>query len=393
VLESLKSCTKHIEQVRGGAEALLQLENGLWQKLFLDRRLSDLNAEELTRTVRQRYPQLEVVMVDDEDGDRRSDEESWESPEEDSARDIQGDRGGDDKKGDRSDEPGAHRERGDFFEFDESESALPGMIGRSAKMKTVYRTVHLVAARETTVLITGPTGSGKELVARALHELSPRSAGSFVVVNCAAIPEALLESELFGYSRGAFTGAQQPYAGRIQAAHLGTLFLDEIGDMPLSLQPKLLRFLEHKELQRLGSVQTVRVDARVVAATNLDLGAAMREGKFREDLFYRLSAFPLSVPPLRERGEDLLELANYFLQKFSPAAAAPVLSGDAVRILEGRDWRGNVRELQNVMERALILSRGQPVIRVEHVAMTEQSSGPVVAGVGTPPSVRAIRAF
>jgi transcriptional regulator with GAF, ATPase, and Fis domain len=267
------------------------------------------------------------------------------------------------------------------------------MIGHSAKMRAVYRNVHLVAGRDTTVLITGPTGSGKELVARALHELSPRAGGSYVVVNCAAIPETLLESELFGYSRGAFTGAQQPYAGRIHGAHLGTLFLDEIGDMPLSLQPKLLRFLEHKELQRLGSSQLVHVDARVLAATNLDLDKAVGEGKFREDLYYRLSTFPLAVPPLKERVEDVAELANHFLQKLSHGSPAPALSNDAVRLLQSREWPGNVRELQNVIERALIFSRGQAVIRPVHLGLHEPLVEAFLPGNGTHPSVHPMRAF
>lgn len=245
------------------------------------------------------------------------------------------------------------------------------MIGLSAVMQPVYRMAHLVAPRDTTVLITGPTGSGKELVARALHQLSPRAARTLAVVNCAAIPETLLEAELFGYSRGAFTGALQAYAGRIQAAHLGTLFLDEVGDMPLSLQPKLLRFLEQKELQRLGSSQVVRVDARIVSASNVDLLTLVREGKFREDLYYRLSAFPLAVPPLRERPDDVAQLAAYFLEKFTTCPPAPALSNEAQALLAAHSWPGNVRELQNVMERALILAADQAVIQPAHLMLSD----------------------
>jgi len=236
-------------------------------------------------------------------------------------------------------------------------------------MQDVYRMASLVAARDTTVLITGPTGSGKELIARALHQLSARGSHTLAVVNCAAIPETLLEAELFGYARGAFTGALQSYAGRIQAAHLGTLFLDEIGDMPLSLQPKLLRFLEQKELQRLGSTQVVRVDTRVVAATNADLLTLVRQGKFREDLYYRLCAFPLAIPPLAERPGDVIQLAAHFLEKFSSSSPTPVLSEEAAALLLAQSWPGNVRELQNVMERALILCDGEEVVRPAHLML------------------------
>ena len=252
-------------------------------------------------------------------------------------------------------------------------AALPGMIGNSPAMQAVYRLANLVASRDTTVLITGPTGSGKELVARALHELSPRATRTFAVVNCAAIPETLLEAELFGYSRGAFTGALQSYAGRIQAAHQGTLFLDEIGDMPLSLQPKLLRFLEQKELQRLGSSQVVRVDARVVAATNADLLTLVGQGKFREDLYYRLAAFPIAIPPLAERPSDVVRLAAFFLERFSTRPPAPELSEEAWALLRGQSWPGNVRELQNVIERALILADGEPVVRPAHLMLRDTS--------------------
>jgi transcriptional regulator with PAS, ATPase and Fis domain len=254
------------------------------------------------------------------------------------------------------------------------DTPLPGMIGTNSRiMQPVYRLARLLAPRNTTVLITGPTGCGKEIVARAIHQLSPRAARTFAVVNCAAIPETLLEAELFGYARGAFTGAAQSYAGRIQAAQGGTLFLDEIGEMPLSLQPKLLRFLEQKELQRLGSAEVIHVDARVVSATNAHLLTLVREGKFREDLYYRLSAFPLEIPPLRDRPEDIGQLAEYFLEKYSSNPPAPQLSAAALHFLRTQPWAGNIRELQNVIERALILSEDQPVIRPEHISLGETS--------------------
>jgi transcriptional regulator with GAF, ATPase, and Fis domain len=241
------------------------------------------------------------------------------------------------------------------------------MIGDSWNMQPVYRAARLLARRDTTVLVTGATGCGKELVARAIHNLSLRAARAFVVINCAAIPEALLESELFGHTRGAFTGAMQSYGGRIQTAQGGTLFLDEIGDMPLSLQPKLLRFLEQKELQRLGSCEVVRVDVRVIAATNARLPALVRQGKFREDLYYRLCTFPIEIPPLRERPEDILQLARHFLDKFSLRPPAPELSAEGAQLLKSYPWAGNVRELQNVIERALILAEDELLILPEHM--------------------------
>jgi transcriptional regulator with GAF, ATPase, and Fis domain len=246
------------------------------------------------------------------------------------------------------------------------------MIGNSRIMQPVYRLARLLAPRNTTVLIAGPTGCGKEIVARAIHQLSPRAARAFAVVNCAAIPETLLEAELFGYARGAFTGAMQSYAGRIQTAQGGTLFLDEIGEMPLSLQPKLLRFLEQKELQRLGSAEIVRVDARVISATNAHLLTLVREGKFREDLYYRLCAFPIEIPPLRDRSEDIAQLAGHFLGKLTSPLPAPQLSAPALRLLKTQPWPGNIRELQNVIERALILSEDQ-VIRPEHLLLADSS--------------------
>jgi DNA-binding NtrC family response regulator len=373
VLESLRSPVRRVAQASGGAEALVHLESGGWQVLFLDRRLPDLDSEELSQTVRQRFPGIEVVLLDPEDdaapvaAEEKTNAlpEMWPAP--------QGDSKSDDSK--NKDKSAAELLAAARAPQSILEDALPGMIGNSRIMQPVYHLARLLAPRTTTVLITGPTGSGKEVVARALHHLSPRAGRAFAVVNCAAIPETLLEAELFGYARGAFTGAMQSYAGRIQAAQGGTLFLDEIGEMPLSLQPKLLRFLEQKELQRLGSAEVVRVDARVVSATNAHLLSLVREGKFREDLYYRLSAFPIEIPPLRDRTEDILPLATHFLEKYATRPPAPELSAEALELLKTQPWAGNIRELQNVIERALILSEEKPVIRPEHLWLAEASLG------------------
>jgi transcriptional regulator with GAF, ATPase, and Fis domain len=243
------------------------------------------------------------------------------------------------------------------------------MIGTSGAMQDVYRLARLVAPRTTTTLVTGETGTGKELVARAVHLLGPRNRQPFITVNCAAIPEALLESELFGYARGAFTGAFQSKLGRIHAAHNGTLFLDEVGELPLSMQAKLLRFLQEGEVQRLGGSDIVRVDVRVIAATNADLARRVTERQFREDLYYRISVFPVDILPLRKRPEDVLTLGMFFLDSLCQEAqcAAKAISLEAERLLEQHDWPGNVRELRHVMERAFILSEEHREILSEHV--------------------------
>ncbi|MFZ0797257.1 MAG: sigma-54 dependent transcriptional regulator [Terriglobales bacterium] len=387
VLESLRSPVRRFEQATGGAEALGHLESGFWQVLFLDRRLPDLDAEELSHTVRKRFPGIKVVLLDpDSDAEPTALQEKENLlPEVRPAIDLSTRPEGSDALLRLRSGP-APAERSSAMDDAEDKflpaapfvhsilaDPLPGMIGNSSVMQPVYRLARLLAPRNTTVLITGPTGCGKEIVARAIHHLSPRAARTFAVVNCAAIPETLLEAELFGYARGAFTGAMQSYAGRIQAAQGGTLFLDEIGEMPLSLQPKLLRFLEQKELQRLGSTEVVRVDARVVSATNAHLLSLVREGKFREDLYYRLCGFPIEIPPLRERPEDIAQLAAHFLEKYASRLPAPQLSHQTLQLLKTQPWNGNIRELQNAIERALILSEDQPLIRPEHLLLADDS--------------------
>jgi transcriptional regulator with GAF, ATPase, and Fis domain len=238
------------------------------------------------------------------------------------------------------------------------------MIGDSEPMRRAYELTRMVALRDTTVLVTGESGTGKDLVAQEIHLISPRRKQPFVVVNCSAIPESLLEAELFGYTKGAFTGAVQSRIGRIHAAHGGTLFLDEIGDMPLSLQGKLLRFLEQGEVQRLGGNDNLKVDVRVVAATNAKLKDLIQKQQFRDDLYYRLAVFPIHLPPLRDRMNDLDDLAAAFITRFAPGRT---LSDEALHILASHDWPGNVRELRNVIERATILVGPEREIKPEHI--------------------------
>jgi formate hydrogenlyase transcriptional activator len=234
------------------------------------------------------------------------------------------------------------------------------LIGSSPKFRALMTEVERVAPVDSAVLIQGETGTGKEIIARAIHEAGPRRNQRFVALNCAAIPSALLESELFGHERGAFTGAWAQTKGRFQMADGGTLFLDEIGDMPLEVQPKLLRVLQEQEFERLGSAQTVRVNVRVVAATNQDLGQLVTKKLFRADLFYRLNVIPICVPPLRERVQDILPLTEFFVAKFAARLNKPIdlIPDEVVAVLNAHDWPGNIRELQNSIERAVLFSPG-----------------------------------
>jgi DNA-binding NtrC family response regulator len=239
----------------------------------------------------------------------------------------------------------------------------PQIVGDDPKLKQVSVTLHRAAATDTTVLLEGESGTGKELFARALHALSPRADGPFIAINCAAIPDTLLETELFGYEKGAFTGAANRKPGKFELAHRGTLFLDEIGDLPLLLQAKILRVLEEKRFERVGGTQSLQVDVRVVAATNRNLKAAVAARQYREDLFFRLSVFPIVIPPLRDRPADISTLARYFIDKFCRDLnkKSLVLASAAEDELRLYAWPGNVRELQNCIERACILTEGDTI--------------------------------
>jgi formate hydrogenlyase transcriptional activator len=266
--------------------------------------------------------------------------------------------------GERGTAGGDHSERAEF----------PEIVGSSGALCSLLENIRIVAPTASTVLVEGETGTGKELIARAIHAASDRRHRPFVKVNCAAIPSELLESELFGHQRGAFTGAVAQRIGRFEAAHEGTIFLDEIGEIPLALQAKLLRAVQEQEFERIGGSRTIRVDVRIVAATNRDLKAMVDEGKFRADLYYRLAVFPVNVPPLRERREDIPMLARHFVQKHARRMNRYIenIPADALESLINCDWPGNIRELQNVIERSVVLSTGSEL----HVCLPEPAARP-----------------
>ncbi len=263
------------------------------------------------------------------------------------------------------------------------EQALPGVIGSSAAIREVARTTRQVAPARAAVLIVGETGSGKELIARAIHDLSPRQSGPYIRVNCGALTESLLESELFGHVKGSFTGALDNRTGRFEAAHTGSIFLDEINSTSPKLQVKLLRVLQEGEFERVGDTRTNKVDTRLIAATNRDLLDEIDSGRFREDLYYRLNVVPIYLPPLRERREDIPILVEFFLKRYSDQNRRDVrrVSAEAMRRLREHDWPGNVRELQNYVERGVVLGEG-PELTVEHLP-------PQLRGEAPPRPIRA----
>ena len=264
-------------------------------------------------------------------------------------------------------------------EINNSDCCFEGIVGKSPAIKKVLKQVSIVAPTGSTVLLHGETGTGKELVARAIHNLSSRRPRTFVRMNCAAIPSGLLESELFGHERGAFTGALMQKKGRFELADAGSLFLDEIGDISLELQPKLLRAVQEREFERLGSANTIRVDVRMIAATHRDLPAMIRDNQFREDLFYRLNVFPIQIPPLRDRREDIPLLVRFFVSRLARSMQKNIrfVPARAMQALINADWPGNVRELENFVERCVILTESDE-LNVPVSEMKESSGGSTV---------------
>jgi DNA-binding NtrC family response regulator len=416
---SLMGLRWQVREASGGAEAMAQLEDARSEALLVDSWLPDLEVGEFATVIRMLYPAMELLRVDGGgDGGARSPRrnellhalrEAQNAPLNDTAawaaapevvpgagsRTVV--RASAPVKKEISQEELRNKEEAARLDSArqalsvlmgrpeavrpaaQKEPMLPEMVGMSESMRELARLIRLVAPRSTSVLIEGETGTGKEVVARALHRLSERASKSFVVLNCAAIPEALLEAELFGHTRGAFTGAVQSRTGRIEAAHGGTLFLDEIGEMPMALQAKMLRFLECGELQRVGDNETMRVDVRVIAATHQPLerlaSSVGAERTFRLDLYHRLAVFPVEVPALRERMEDLELLAEHFLEQMGQEMPRKRLTAEAMAKLHEHGWPGNVRELMHVLERGAILAGDRMEIGVDEIRLRRVTRG------------------
>jgi DNA-binding NtrC family response regulator len=382
---SLSRMRWHVREAGGGAEAMTQIEQQTPEVLLLDHWLPDLEVSEFAGFVRDLYPAVNLLRLDGEtvagadtaaqychelqhalrDATDLGEQETpvscvdWETVTQPRIRPdpvLYGSSHG-------------LRPVGSSAAPLRMAVAIEEMVGDSEAMLELARLIRMVAPRSTTVLIEGETGVGKEIVSHALHRLSPRASKPFVVLNCAAIPESLLEAELFGHTRGAFTGAVQSRTGRIEAAHGGTLFLDEIGEMPLALQSKMLRFLECGELQRVGDNEVIRVDVRVIAATHQPLEERAEQGSFRLDLYHRLAVFPIEVPPLRRRKDDIAALAEHFLASLGRLEPRKRLSPAALERLREHHWPGNVRELAHVLERATILAGESPEIGADHIRL------------------------
>jgi len=365
---SLSGMRWEVYEAAGGAEAIARLDDVRPEALLIDNWLPDLEVSEFAGQIRALYPAVELMRMDGGvDGRVRSPRrnellhalrEAQSTPANDTAAW---------NAAPVTVPSGPRIVVSEQRHVPEAVGMLPEMIGASEAMRELARLIGLVAPRSTTVLIEGETGSGKEVVAKAIHRLSERVNKPFVVLNCAAIPESLLEAELFGHTRGAFTGAVHSRTGRIEAAHGGTLFLDEIGEMPLALQAKMLRFLECGELQRVGDNETMRVDVRVIAATHQPLEKRSEEGAFRLDLYHRLAVFPVEVPALRERMEDLELLAEHVLAVMGQRMPRKRINAAAMARLREHSWPGNVRELMHVLERAAILVGDSMEIGAEEI--------------------------
>jgi two-component system response regulator PilR (NtrC family) len=353
-----------VVQAESGERALELLEKFAFDVVITDLRLPGVNGSRVIESARERYPGIVAIVItgfgtvkDAVDAIKRGASDFIAKPFQFDELSHVLHKALEDRRL-RSENAYLRSQLEDRYQFG-------GILGRSRPMQKLFHLLETVARSSSTILITGETGTGKEVVARAIHHNSPRRAHRFVALNCSAIPETLLEAELFGHVRGAFTGAIGARQGRFEQAHKGTLFLDEVGTMSTALQMKLLRALQEREFERVGDNQTIKVDVRVIAATNSDLARMVAEGTFREDLYYRLHVIPIHLPPLRDRRDDIPVLAQHFLQKFAPGSQMQV-SQDAMRALMAYQWPGNVRQLENAVERAVALSAGR-----QHIEMAD----------------------
>ena len=372
--EGLHGLRWTVHEASGGADAMAQVERDRPEALLIDSWLPDLEVGEFSAQMMALYPTMDVLRLDGSAGRANGEGRSPRRGELlHAVRAAQADGPG---IQDVIPTPQAALIAAVLERPTEPRPSelLPEMIGESAAMRELARMIRLVSPWNVTVLIEGDTGTGKEIVARAVHRLSPRAAKSFTVLNCAAIPESLLEAELFGHTRGAFTGAVQSRMGRIEAAHGGTLFLDEIGEMPLALQAKMLRFLEYGELQRVGDNEVMRVDVRVVAATHQHLEQRSHSGTFRLDLYHRLAVFPLEVPALHTRVDDIPLLVSFFLERMGREMPRKTISPAAIARLQTMEWPGNVRELKHMLERGAILAGDRAEIDVDDLRWRGRSS-------------------
>lgn len=367
-----------VREAAGGAEAMAQLDEQRPEAMLVDNWLPDLEASEFARQVCLIYPGVDVLRMDGASSDagirspRRNEllHALREALEPGASAEVLSQTQGDAFDSDFVEPVEAAGKRARVYSIEaHAGELLPGMVGRSAPMVELARLIRLVAPTSASVLIEGETGTGKEVVANAIFRLSHRCERPFAVLNCAAIPETLLEAELFGHTRGAFTGAVQARVGRIESANGGTLFLDEIGEMPLALQAKMLRFLECGELQRIGDNETMRVDVRVIAATHKDLAQRAEDGTFRLDLYHRLAVFPVEVPALRARMVDLPLLVEHMLKEMGRESPRKRVNIRAMELLQEYAWPGNVRELAHVLQRGAILAGTSAEIRAEDIRL------------------------
>ena len=355
-----------VEQAGSGEEALQRLTDFAFDILISDLRLPGIDGAKVIEAALERYPEIIAIVITGYGTVKDAVEAIKQGAADFITKPFQFDallhvlRSALEQRRLKSENAYLRSQLEDRYRID-------GLVGHSRVMRELFQLLETVAATSSTVLITGETGTGKELAARALHHNSPRRANRFVALNCSAIPETLLEAELFGHVRGAFTGAVGARQGRLEQAHKGTLFLDEVGTMSPALQSKLLRVLQEREFERVGDSHTVKIDVRVIAATHSDLAKMVGEGSFREDLYYRLNVIPVQLPPLRERREDIPLLVQHFLQKLSAESgrAALTISQDALRRLMAYHWPGNIRQLENAIERALAFSQGRSQIDVQ----------------------------